>query len=263
MIDPKTYGEASKKLQPSGPLKSRSLASDLVHLGSGDKPQHVGVRRSSASILPDALSMWCAKTEASVGEMIDEAKRSISAGQHHWKRAAELLARAVELGAAQRQIADAIGKSPAWVNSLLKWQKGGCQLTPFGPSSRASRVRRSNLQATERDVLDERQFDPTGSDLIRNAVSPLGQKLPSVSTVAEVSLARVPTPEQAVRFPGEPARGGTLGTHRALLIEALNKLAGSSVAEREAACIVVEEIRSEINLPWDDLLIQADRPSGK
>lgn len=57
------------------------------------------------------------------------------------------IAAAQERGATQRQIADAVGKSPAWVNRLLKWRESGYDDTPFEPESKARRQRARSVQA--------------------------------------------------------------------------------------------------------------------
>lgn len=55
----------------------------------------------------------------SIKTLHDQARRAVAAGEAKLREAAELLAKAAELGATQRQSAQAIGKSPAWVNMLL------------------------------------------------------------------------------------------------------------------------------------------------
>ena len=57
-----------------------------------------------------------------------------------------------DFDATQREVAAAVGKSVAWVNRLLQWQKEGCPGTPFGPGSKASRARRKHVQATEQEA---------------------------------------------------------------------------------------------------------------
>jgi hypothetical protein len=57
-----------------------------------------------------------------VDDLLNRAKLSIEAGVHE---AAEDIAAASEQGATQRKIAEAVGKSAAWVNGLLKWRLAG------------------------------------------------------------------------------------------------------------------------------------------
>jgi hypothetical protein len=75
-----------------------------------------------------------------IAKLHDKARRAIAAGEGSFRHAAEYLAEARKQGATQRQSAKAIGKSPAWVNRLLKWRSGGYRETPFAPQSKAKRA---------------------------------------------------------------------------------------------------------------------------
>ena len=75
-----------------------------------------------------------------IAKLHDKARRAIAAGEGSFRQAAEYLAEARKQGATQRQSAKAIGRSPAWVNTLLKWQASGFKDTPFGPQSKAKRA---------------------------------------------------------------------------------------------------------------------------
>jgi len=66
----------------------------------------------------------------------DKARRAIESGENKFREAAEYLAKAQQLGTTQRESAEAIGKSPAWVNALLKWRRGGYKDCPFPRSNR-------------------------------------------------------------------------------------------------------------------------------
>jgi len=84
-------------------------------------------------------------------ELLSRARHAIEAGENSLHDAAEDIAAAREQGATQRQIAEAVGKSAAWVNRLLKWRQSGYQDgTAFGPQAKASRQRVRDVQATER-----------------------------------------------------------------------------------------------------------------
>ena len=73
-----------------------------------------------------------------------------SPGETSLHAAAEDIAAAQEQGATQRQIAEAVRKSAAWVNRLLKWRQSGYKDgTAFGPQAKASRRRAQRVQATE------------------------------------------------------------------------------------------------------------------
>jgi hypothetical protein len=70
----------------------------------------------------------------SVTELLSRAKQAIESGETSLRAAADDIAAAEEQGATQRQIAEAVGKSAAWVNRLLKWRESGYQDdTAFGP----------------------------------------------------------------------------------------------------------------------------------
>jgi cytoskeletal protein RodZ len=50
--------------------------------------------------------------------------------------------------ATQREIAEAVGRSPSWVNRLLKWHRSGYkQYSPFGPTTKAGRVSHAQQRA--------------------------------------------------------------------------------------------------------------------
>jgi hypothetical protein len=84
-----------------------------------------------------------------ITELLGRAKRAIETGENSLHDAAEDIAAAREQGATQRQIAEAVGKSAAWVNQLLKWRPSGYQdnttpkisvsLRNASPSSKTSR----------------------------------------------------------------------------------------------------------------------------
>jgi hypothetical protein len=83
-------------------------------------------------------------------DLFSRAKAAIEAGDQSLHDAAEALALAQEdFKASQRDIADAVGKSVAWVNRLLQWRRQGYVGTPFGPGSKARDQRRKSVQAPE------------------------------------------------------------------------------------------------------------------
>ena len=88
----------------------------------------------------------------SVPELLSRAKRAIESGETSLRAAAEDIAAAQEQGATQRQIAEAVGKSAAWVNQLLKWRHSSYRdVTPFGPQAKASRQRANRVQSPEQN----------------------------------------------------------------------------------------------------------------
>jgi hypothetical protein len=111
-------------------------------------------------------------------ELLSRAKVAIEDGERSLRDAAEALALARrDFDATQREIAAAVGKSVAWVNRLLQWQKEGCLGTPFGPGSKTSRARRKRVQATEQEAsrkahTDDAEASETETDT-STATSPL------------------------------------------------------------------------------------------
>jgi hypothetical protein len=91
-------------------------------------------------------------------DLLSRAKASIEAGESKLRAAAEDIAAAYEQGATQREVAEAVGKSAAWVNRLLSWRKGGyVDETPFGPQSEASRRRAALVQSPKHKQQTARQ----------------------------------------------------------------------------------------------------------
>jgi hypothetical protein len=116
-------------------------------------------------------------------DLFSRAKDAIEAGDQSLHAAAEALALAQEdFKASQREIAEAVGKSPAWVNRLLRWRCEGCVGSPFGPGSLAGRKGRKGVQSTEQRAAREikAESDETSAHL---AITPNqsggSEKLPS------------------------------------------------------------------------------------
>jgi hypothetical protein len=105
-------------------------------------------RGESVDTGPTAVSTWINTTTKA--DLLSRAKDAIEAGDQSLREAADALALAREdFKASQREIAEAVGKSAAWVNRLMRWRREGCPGTPFGPGSKAGRERRKCVQSTE------------------------------------------------------------------------------------------------------------------
>jgi hypothetical protein len=76
---------------------------------------------------------------------LTEAKRAVAAGDKSYRLAADHMAAAQKQGATQREIADKVGKSPAWVNDLLRWRTYGFKDTPFTSKNAMAKARRCSL----------------------------------------------------------------------------------------------------------------------
>ena len=82
-------------------------------------------------------------------DLLSRAKNAIEAVEQSLHDAAEALGIAEEEhSASQREMAEAIGKSVAWVNALLQWRRSGYKDdSPFGPTTRAGRVQHAERRA--------------------------------------------------------------------------------------------------------------------
>ena len=111
---------------------------------------------------------------AKIPELLTRAKQSIESGVSAFRAAAEYLADAQELGVSQRQLADEVGKSAAWVNALLKWRERGYpDGTPFRPQAKArprlvkavQETEQNGWEATDRPAITHEQVEITASGL--------------------------------------------------------------------------------------------------
>jgi hypothetical protein len=167
---------------------------------------------------------------ANIAKLHDKARRAIAAGEGSFRQAAEYLAEARKQGATQRQSAKAIGKSPAWVNRLLKWRSGGYRETPFGPQSKAKRAAVQSPKQSRRPMTTE------------EALGQMAQ--------AEFQTARAVA--VAAMFGAESKR--IPAAARAELLKTLHMLSSS----RDTAAVLVERCRVRLNLTWDELLVAAE-----
>jgi hypothetical protein len=89
-----------------------------------------------------------------IDKLHDQARLAIESGERalaeRAREAAEYLAEARNLGATQRDSAEAIGKSAGWVNALLRWRDGGyLTVFPFPRAARPLFGPRGRVQAAE------------------------------------------------------------------------------------------------------------------
>jgi hypothetical protein len=118
------------------------------------------LRRPSQRSLPSK-----AGEARTIVELLETAKVKTDAGENSLRAAAEDLAAAELLGATQRQMASALGKSPAWISRILAWRRGGYATeTPFGPQSKASRQRAISVQSTDRGTHEKRSRPERDAD---------------------------------------------------------------------------------------------------
>ncbi|WP_448035162.1 hypothetical protein [Bradyrhizobium liaoningense] len=208
-------------------------------------------------------------------DLMIAAKKLIVQGEKCLRDAAEHIAKASEQGASQRAIAEEIGKSQAWVSRFLAWRAGGyAEDTPFGPESKAKRERQKDRdqapdQADGEDLdLDDEKDDDQDEDLDDDDH---GQHHPDqeeqvVEAAGEADNEGVfgSTNEGSER--AQPAPGRTPEDKRVLLIKMLGMLGSHQHGERANAALMVERLRAEIGLTWDELIVEdvlaqgGDRP---
>ena len=169
-----------------------------------------------------------------IAKLHDKARRAIAAGEGSFRQAAEYLAEARKQGATQRQSAKAIGRSPAWVNTLLKWQASGFKDTPFGPQSKAKRAAVQSPKQARRPTTAEEA---------------LAQK-----ALAEFQTARAVA---VAKMFGVETKRVPKGARKELL-KALAMLGSEHAAERASAALIVERQRARLNLTWDELIVPAE-----
>lgn len=178
---------------------------------------------------------------------LKQARLAIEAGEKNLKQAAEHLATAQEAGASQRDMAEAVGKSAAWVNRLLKWRETGYQGdTPFGPESKAKRER-ERVQATEQanDIWEDDK-DQSDED------SETGREKSGENEVDRVSAVRSGKDKGHKKSTARVSLDEDL---REQLIEALEGLRSMSPNQRAKAALAVTRLRRESGLLWKDLII--------
>ena len=209
-----------------------------------------------------------------VTPLLERAKRAVASGEGHLRAAAEDIAAAQEQGATQRQIAEAVGKSAAWVNRLLKWRQSGYQDgTAFGPQAKASRQRAQRVQSPERKrpATTSEQAQATAARARAEQAKAEAQRLRPTHRRQKPRPPR-PKPKPGGQSERESKRHdffrGVFGAGtakkkihsrpRELLIKALGMLGSDHEGERANAALVVEKQRRKLGMTWDELIISAD-----
>ena len=167
-------------------------------------------------------------------------------GENNFRDAAECLANAQELGASQRQSAKAVGKSPAWVNALLKWRRSGykdhCPFPRLGRHVQPAEQSAEQAQAQVARARAERA------------------KAEAVKAQAEFQRARA---EAASRMFGAETKRIPHSGVREQLINALQMLASERAPERASAALIVEKQRALLDMAWDELIVPAELQRSK
>jgi hypothetical protein len=220
----------------------------------------------------------------SVTDLLSRARLAIESGETSLRAAAEDIAAAQEQRATQRQIAEAVGKSAAWVNRLLNWRKSGYQGTAFGPQSKASRQRAERVQATER----KNQKQPaTTSERVQAAAERAraqSAKAEAAKAKAEAHKAKADAAKatadarraeaeakakaKAYRFFGsgfdnDAEEKKVPSGPRELLVKALGMLGSDHDGECLNAARAAEKQRARLGVSWDELIIPANEAAAR
>jgi len=110
----------------------------------------------------------------------------------HFRAAAEDIARACDQRATQREIAEGVGKSPAWVNRLLKWREGGYVGAPFadkvvqGVNKEPVPLEPPSIKPAPPAVLDEINADALA---VQETINPEAAMAPATKTLTAARAA--------------------------------------------------------------------------
>lgn len=200
-----------------------------------------------------------------IDELLSRARQSILTGFDTLMTAIEDMAEAQEQGASQRQIAKAVGMSPAWVNQMLRWRRGGYKDgTPFGPQSKAGR-QRSQVQAAERKCTPEKHHGTR--DLTHGSGAPKACAVPIKTANAFLKAKTSKAQAEAAKTEAHAetdARPNKLN-HRTLhigsrncLVKTLSLLGSHDAGERDDAALSTENTRKKLGMRWDDLIVPAN-----
>src|SRR5450830_1474524 len=220
-----------------------------------------------------------------ITELLSRAKHAIESGETSLHAAAEDIASAQEQGATQRQIAEAVGKSPAWVNRLLKWRESGYQDgTAFGPQAKASRQRAQRVQATELQKHQKQKPATTSEQAQAAAARARAETAKAEAARAKADAQKAKAEAAKAKADARTARAkekaktysffrGGFGNYtekkvvhsgpRELLVKALGMLGSDHAGERANAALVVEKQRAKLGMTWDELIIPADEAKAR
>ena len=83
-----------------------------------------------------------------INSQLDLARQAIASTKMSFRDAAEHIAKARDLKAPFRQIAEKLGMSPGWVHGILKWRSLGHQEGgPFAKHAQVARKRKAGVQS--------------------------------------------------------------------------------------------------------------------
>lgn len=225
------------------------------------KKSQLGQPKDSAHIVEKLLSE--AKAEiASAEQVLATADESAT---QHYRAAADRIAEARKQNASQRKIAKDIGKSPAWVNQLLRWRKDGYHDSPFGPQSSAARLRRKERSgATEHDQSAEKNVQGDGERArAKDTKDKMAEaKAEARKAKAEAEKARADAEKWKKKAKAAAAQGpASVPNFEPEDRDRLVKLLGMLGSDQDGECVnaahKAEKLRKKIGLTWDDLIVPA------
>jgi hypothetical protein len=206
-----------------------------------------------------------------IDSLLKDAKRAIADGEASLQKAAECIAQAQGEGATQREIAEAVGKSPAWVNQLLKWRSGGYEGSAFGSAKAQQRAtfRQSEQKEKSRPVTTDEQArvgqaraEAEAEGARERAAKAEAERAKHERKKAEANARRAREEARRARERASWGRwtSGAAEIHsssRTLLVKALGMLGSDHDDEILAAARTAEQQRRKLNLTWDELIVEA------
>lgn len=233
-------------------LSLKTAGNILPRTASNQKQPGTTIQQRPATtiIAPKGLQAPTMTTE----QLLSRAKQRIDSCETPLPEAAEDIAAAYMQGATQREVASAVGKSPAWVNRLLAWRAAGSEGSAFG--------QRSVQGVNKTDSLPPPETTGTALPVVSwnqsvdtSRVGIAGGAVTDLST----DSARAKSPAEAVQSTsGVKAPIGFCHEKRSDLIEALDLLSTTRPRYRAKFALIVEKRRSELALSWDQLIVRAD-----
>jgi len=244
-------------------LQLRPFAERLSTAQTGDVAEDVAVNCGGepATIFDTTPSV--VSNELKITKVLTSAKCKVADGTQAFRGAAEDMAAAQDLGASQRRIADAVGMSVGWVNTLLKWREFGYPgVSPFQSARRVSK----SVQRTEHDLqkatgssdhvddLPIIALDPSNASDCQNNAADSADAMESIThPIAENELVSKDTAAEHQEI------GNFSNEAREALIEALGMLRCPRRNFRAALALRIEERRARTGLTWHQLFVPAGR----
>jgi multidrug efflux pump subunit AcrA (membrane-fusion protein) len=215
-----------------------------------------------------------------VAELLSRAKHAIKSGEASLHAAAEDIAAAQAQGATQRQIAEAVGKSAAWVNRLLGWRESGYRDdTPFGSQAKAARQRaqrvHSREQKEQKPATSSEQAQADAARARAETAKAEAAKAKAEAERAKAEAAKAKAEARTARakakanqhsffsFGGNKEKKSIHSGQRELLIKFLGMLGSDHAGERDNAARFVEKQRKQLGMTWDELIVPADEAQAR